>query len=208
MGTVTVGEAFGRLTAVSALGANKHRNIVWLCRCSCGGEVRVPATKLRTGWTRSCGCLRRETTRAKRLTHGESRRHAESREYRIWKNMKMRCLNPATRNFAEYGGRGITICDRWRDSFEDFLADMGRSNGLQIERKDNNAGYSPENCIWATRKTQCRNTRRSFRITADGATRTAAEWSERTGIPEGAIRRRIQRGWAPERAVTEASRAA
>lgn len=123
--------------------------------------------------------------------------------YRIWADMRKRCLNPNAFAYDRYGGRGITFCDRWK-TFENFLADMGErpSPKHTLERRDNDRDYSPENCLWATRKEQARNRSSSVRITAGGLTLTIAEWAERTGVHQRVVWMRLNRyGWPVEKAV-------
>lgn len=121
----------------------------------------------------------------------------QMREYRIWTNMKTRCLNKRSPAYPRYGGRGITICDRWKNKFADFLSDMGRCpDGWTIERVDNDKGYSPENCVWATPLQQCQNRIGLRKIQG----KTVAEWSRITGISQGTIRSRLKLGW-PEAKV-------
>jgi hypothetical protein len=119
--------------------------------------------------------------------------------------MRSRCLNPSDQNFANYGGRGITVCERWR-SFEAFLADMGeRPPGHSVERKDNDGPYSPENCVWATRVEQANNSRRNLRVAFQGETLTATQWARRFGLRPQVVRWRLHRGWPIERALAEPS---
>jgi hypothetical protein len=114
----------------------------------------------------------------------------------IWSSMVRRCTNPRNKAFPAYGGRGITVCDRWRD-FTNFLADMGECpEGLSIDRKDNDKGYEPGNCRWATQSEQCRNTRRNVILTLNGVSHCLVEWAEITGINYGTLNDRIRRGWS------------
>lgn len=163
-----VGQVFGRLTVLAYEGVDKHQTALWLCRCECGIVKVVPRRGLRSGGTVSCGCYGRERA-AQQLREAKTRHgHAKSPTHITWCQIVQRCTNPRNRAWKNYGGRGITVCARWRDSFEAFLADMGeRPDGLSIERVDNNRGYEPGNCIWATANQQARN-KRTTRLSVDG----------------------------------------
>ncbi len=150
-----LGKKFGRLTVVCFAKNSSLGKTMWACLCDCGNKRIIESSHLQTGNTKSCGCYRagRVGRKAKHGQHG-------SIEYKTWESMITRCTNPNASNYAYYGGRGITVCDRWRD-FRLFFADMGSrgSKKLTIERIDNNKGYEPKNCCWASKTAQCRNSR-------------------------------------------------
>jgi hypothetical protein len=145
------GKRFGRLVVPAYAGGEK-----WFCVCDCGVRVVVRGDRLREGKTKSCSCLRRELLKARATKHGMSR----SREYRSWTSMKSRCFDPRATGFEFYGGRGILVCERWANSFEEFFADMGtRPAGRSLDRINPNGNYGPGNCRWADTKQQAQNRR-------------------------------------------------
>jgi len=195
------GQPFDRLIVIERA-PNRGRHVQWRCQCQCGTVTLVLATNLLSRHTKSCGCLSAER-RAANLgprTHGLS----NTSEYDIWCNIKSRCLNPRNQAYAYYGARGIQICDAWRDSFETFLQDMGPRPSPQhtVERQNNSLGYSKDNCIWATMKTQNRNSHGNHSITLNGTTQCAAAWAEDHRLGSRTVQQRLRRGWSIERALS------
>lgn len=184
------GKKFIRLTAYTLIKeADKHGRLwaKWKCACDCGNEIIVLARSLKAGDTKSCGCLNTE----KKTKHGQCR----TSEYGIWGNMLQRCYNPKTKNYHNYGERGITVCQEWHD-FKNFIRDMGKrpSNQHSIDRKDNNGNYNKNNCHWATREEQNRNKRTNRNITIDGETKIITDWCNQFGQQVAVVRQRLKRG--------------
>lgn len=172
------GQRFGKLVVLglhdrvmTPCGSIKTR---FACACDCGNKTITKRSNLVNGYTSSCGCMVREVLMKRNTTHGES----DTRTYFAWKNMKMRCLNNKSRHFHRYGGRGISICERWM-SFANFLTDMGRAQAnMTIERIDNDGNYEPSNCRWATRKEQARNKSTTVRVEHNGQSISLVEACE------------------------------
>lgn len=151
-----IGHVFGRLTVVDEVPERtKYGQIKMVCICECGKITSVRKSDLRGGATSSCGCYQKQANVERNTTHGLSRGSL----YYIWSGIKKRCCNPTHHNYASYGGRGITVCERWLESFENFLEDMGEGykKGLQIDRRDNDGNYEPSNCRWTTPQQNAQN---------------------------------------------------
>lgn len=195
------GETFGALTAIAFAGRSAAHRVMWDCVCECGTKVIVRWDHLRDGGTQSCGCLVKRRMATLNRTHGKSKTPL----YRVWRGMIARCEDGNSPHFKYYGGRGITVCAEWRNSFETFERDMGAGYraGLSIDRVDNDRGYSASNCRWATDTQQSRNRRFNRLITFEGETRCLSEWAELVGIKASTLRERLRRGWSPERTLTQ-----
>jgi hypothetical protein len=156
-------QRFGRWFVMSFSHSDDHDNH-WNAVCACGTAKTIRAYDLKSGKSRSCGCQRSQSLRQRFTVHGHNTKRAPSPTYSSWANMIQRCTNPNHKQFADYGGRGVTICERWRWSFENFLADMGlKPLGLLLDRIDNDGNYTPSNCRWTTRLESNRNKRLNYR---------------------------------------------
>lgn len=212
-----VGRQFGRLKvtafAGTAVAPRGTKSSTWHCLCSCGRATVVRGSDLVHGKQVSCGCRKREPWR---VSHGHTRGRNHTAEYRAWASAKKRCCNQKEPNYQSYGGRGIRMCDRWLDSFEAFLADMGpKPDGragkrpiYSLDRIDVNGHYEPGNCRWATRDQQFSNLRKTRRVEVGGESLTVAEAARRHGISPFVVYGRLNNGWDATRALTEPVRRA
>lgn len=182
-----LGLVFGNLTVVEeAEERNRNNHIMYLCECSCGNKKEVLGSSLRSGSTRSCGCLNVTC----RQTHGME----STPTYRCYQQMKQRCYNENHKRFKDWGGRGITVCDRWLESFENFFEDMGeKPESCTLDRVDNEKGYSKENCKWSTPKEQAKNRRNAIRVNHDGESLTIEEYANAVGLTQSGARKRVYR---------------
>lgn len=185
------GQRFGKLVVIkqaeSAIMKNGYPLRKWLCKCDCGNDVVVRVADLKNGNTKSCGCYQREVARKIKTKHNG----CEERMYSIWCNMKTRCLNPNVPAYKDYGGRGITICQEWTDSytaFRDWCLDNGYKDTLTIERIDVNRGYEPDNCTFIGKEKQPLNARSNHLVTYKGKTKTLTEWSRELHFGRGNFR--------------------
>lgn len=201
------GVRFGRLKVIGEGGRRPAGEVLWLCVCDCGTEKRIPGSRLRSGASKSCGCLRRERGHLRgrqNRTHGHASGGATSPTYRTWRAMIQRCTDLNATGYDNYGGRGIKVCDRWLEGFENFVVDMGlRPSGRTIDRLDPNGNYTRENCRWAT-DTQQRETRRdSISLEYKGEKRSLLGWSKHLGIPYATLHQRWSKGWPTEKILSK-----
>lgn len=196
-----VGRRFGRLVVIAFSGERDKRGaVIWDCLCDCGNSHRAITQDLKRHSIYSCGCLARELSSDRLRKHGLG----DTDEYNIWERMISRCHNPDDSNYHHYGARGIAVCQRWRESVEAFIADMGKrpSRRYSIDRIDNNRGYEPGNCRWATDQQQARNNRKNRLLTYQGETLCISEWTERLGFKPYTIQNRLHYGWTVEETLS------
>ena len=201
-----IGEVFGRLTVIADLGllprwGGKRRRCVRV-RCQCGTVEDTTINQLRNGIKRSCGCLHREQLIARNTRHGAFR----SRTWKVWNGMIARVKCKGAAGYKNYGGRGIEVAPEWL-IFENFLSDMGEApDGQELDRIDNDGPYSRDNCRWATRLVNARNTRKNVRLTFNGYTACLSEWAVITGIDQRTLSSRKKAGWSDEDILTKPTR--
>ena len=189
------GQKFGRLTVIKRVDSDSKGNSRWLCKCDCGKKNIVLGYCLKRHDTKSCGCLK--------IQHGHTKGNKKSKTYIAWISIWQRCTNPNNKDYHNYGGRGIKMCKRW-NKFENFLEDMGEVPcGCQIDRINNNLGYSPSNCRWTTAKNNNRNRRNNHLETYNGRTQCLAAWADEYKIPYKILWARLYTShWSVEKALT------
>lgn len=197
------GKRFGKLVAIKTAGKTKNGAYLWKCKCDCGNEIIANVGNMKNGHTKSCGCLRVDRCKTNFTKHGLE----HTRLYGIWSDMRLRCYDEKNIAYHRYGGRGITICDEWKNdvkAFYDWATANGYKDSLTIDRIDNDGNYCPENCRWATVKEQASNRRSNILVTHNGKTQTMKEWANEVGIPYKVVWARVQKlGWSAERALTD-----
>ena len=202
--TEYIGKRFGYWLIKEHKGLDKHGHQIYLCHCDCGNEKIVALGNLKTGKSTNCGCVK--IANLKGNDYNKKHGMSFSREYRTWESMIARCECETNREYSDWGGRGIKVCERWHD-FNNFYADMGkRPPNTTLDRIDNNGNYEPSNCRWANAKTQANNRRSNTLITFNGKTQTLQQWADETGIYKNTISMRINHyGWSIEKALTTPS---
>lgn len=196
--TDMIGRRFGRWLVIGSAPKQDIKKLSWFCVCDCGVERAVVGTELRTGRSSSCGCLANELSRVRMTTHGKTNTHA----YYTWSAMLSRCTLKKHPEYKHYGGRGITVCKEWC-TFEGFYADMGDpADGMTLDRINNDCGYYPENCRWATKTQQNENRRVTKWIEFDGVRKTQSAWAKQLGVCKSTIARRLKK-MSVEQALTK-----
>lgn len=202
------GKRFGQLTVIKKIGSDKRKNVVWLCICDCGKETIRTTTRLKTGYTKSCGCLCVQKLLERNTKHNMT----HTRLYKIYKGLIQRCYSPSNPAYENYGNRGIKISEEWLDkekgfiNFYNWAMQNGYKDNLSIDRINNNGNYEPDNCRWATEKEQSNNRRTNHYITYNGETHTLKEWSEILNVSYSMLSHRFQRKWDIEKALFFPSR--
>lgn len=194
------GKKFNRWTVLARADNTAGGQAQWLCKCDCGNMKILTSVVIRRGMSKSCGCYRLEMESTINLKHGHTS-NGVSPTYHSWVNMKSRCNCRTNIGFENYGGRGISVCERW-NKFENFLSDMGdKPKGKSLDRIDTNGNYCKENCRWASNKEQGRNKRNNILLTHNGETKTISEWAEITGINRRTLEQRHHNGWSDGKTI-------
>jgi len=199
------GQKFASITALSVVGKSASRDLKWLFHCECGNQFVANGYYARSGKITTCPDCAKKRVGLASFKHGQT----ETPEYAIWSDIKTRCYNSKTKAFKDYGERGIIVCDRWLESFDNFVADMGKrpSKNHSIDRKDCNGNYEPTNCRWATNIEQGENRRSNILITRNGVTKHLAAWAREFGVNKSLVYNRINvLKWPFEKALTKGVR--
>lgn len=198
------GQTFSRLKVIQRHGTNSDMKATWLCRCDCGTEKVISGKELRSGKIKSCGCLNSENTSARNFKHGLAVRGEKHPLYSTWGRIKDRCHNPSCSDYYLYGDKGVSMCDKWRNSFLAFIADVGeRPPGTSIDRYPNKDGnYEPGNVRWGTDEMQANNKRNNHVLEFNGKTMSVMMWARETGIHHQTILYRLKHGMSVEAALT------
>lgn len=187
-----IGERYGRLTAVCRI-QNRGRRTTWLFECDCGNRKSINLEPVRCGLTQSCGCLRTEILVRRSRKHGHAAGYQKSRTLRAWQHAKGRCFNPHDKKFPIYGGRGITMCEPWRNDFRAFLTDMGECPpGKTLDRIDPHGNYQPDNCRWATSHEQARTRTDNVLVQHQGTTLVLKDFAAAIGVDYKALHSRVR----------------
>lgn len=203
------GQRFGRLIVIKQGKSTwKSNRTSWDCACNCGNKINVASKNLKNGRTQSCGCLMRDSARErgrKSIKHGME----GTKPYKLWGCIKARCYNPNNPSYRNYGARGISMCEEWRNDFKmfyDWVIANGYGDGLQIDRIDKNGNYEPNNCRFITCKENQRNRRDNILITIGDETKTVSAWAEESGINYHTMLHRVKCGWGEERLLKQTKR--
>lgn len=195
------GKKFGNLIVMKRINNNKRGEAVWECHCKCGNIVYTTSGSLNSGNTQGCGCKSKETAKLRSIKN-----HKDSRLYKVYHWMKQRCYDKNNKQYKNYGGRGIKICDEWLSDytkFYDWAVNNGYEKGLTIDRKNNNGNYEPNNCQWVTQKVNNNNRRSSIYLSYGGKTQTIYDWSIETGINHFTLLYRFHKKWPPEKILNK-----
>ena len=195
------GKRFGRLIAIERV-KNVGKKVSWKCLCDCGQETNVLTTNLTSNRIKSCGCLKNQKLIERSTKHNQ--RHTKL--YEVWKTMKQRCYNPNNKGYKNWGGRGIVVCDEWKNNYQAFYEwsmNNGYKEGLSIDRINNDGNYAPSNCRWSDKITQCNNTRQNKYFIINGVSKTIHQWCIEYNVPVNRVRQRLyKRHWNIEKALT------
>ena len=202
------GNRFDMLLVLHRVENSPDGYVQYLCLCDCGNTKVIKGHNLLNGKTHSCGCLKKKMMAEKQFIHGEAgSRHCQpNRLYRIWRGMVDRCTRPNFRQWKDYGGRGITVCNEWRNDYQNFKQwaySNGYDDNLTIDRKNNDGNYEPSNCRWIPFEEQMNNRRTNHLLSLNGKTQSMKKWSNEIGINYGTLKSRIKSGWPIERALKD-----